>query len=497
MKAPSRGNLNTGFSTLEIMMALFIMVIVLAGAASANFAAEYWVITSETSNEALYKAKTTLENYRAIAREDFYRATTSPFTRDEDASCAGGGLCYFIQSAASDLSSCSKYVEARVDWQVDRYPTTTVALFTNLTNVPEAVAVGGDCLLSAPAGDWTGIAASSTVDALSGNQTGLDALNGNAYITMDQSPWLLVKSAGSPSFSGCSGCNGPYNGLDAARDPSTGRTYAYVAATTTSQFQIVDVTDTTNPSLIASRPLAGVTPGANSQGWKIAYYGQKAYIATRYIIGSTPEFHVFDVGNPYSPVELGAKDIDTSPYDIVVRDQMFGGSLRRFAYLATTHDGREVMILDVTDPALIPAPIVLDLPDTPCSLANKPDATALFLLGNTLWVGREHSASCSALPDLYAVDVSNPLAPAIVSQISVGSTILGLRVSGGKAYIETSSWANAPGTGLLDIDGDSMYAVRPSAGTTGVKVWSIDPSAIGGLSSYSPLGHSLQIFNSP
>jgi Tfp pilus assembly protein PilE len=492
MKAPFGKKLNTGFSTLEIMIAMVIIVIVLAGAASANFAAQYWAVASETSNEALYKAKTKLENYRALAKSDFYQATSSPLLPD---ACVPGQLCYFIGSTVTDLSSCSKYVQANTHWQVDRYPTTTTAIFTNLTNIPETIALGGDCLLQEPAGDWEDITASSTADFTPGNPTGIDTLNGNVYITADQAPWLQVKSATSTSFSGCSGCNGPYNAIDAARNLSTGRIYAYVAATTTAQLQIIDVSNPSNPSFIASAPLSGVS-GSDAQGWRIAYYGQKVYITSRYSIAS-PEFHIFDVSNPYAPAEIGTADIGTSPYSIVIRDQMFGGSMHRFAYLATTHDLKEVLILDVTDPAAIGTPVTLDLPEAGCGLADSPDATTLSLLGTTLWVGREHSASCDFLPSLYAINVSDPTSPVIISQVVTDSTITGLKVSGNRAYLETSSWAGAPGTGLLDMDEQYLYAARVPAGTTGVEVWSIDPLDTRKLSSDSPLGHSLQIFYAP
>jgi type II secretory pathway pseudopilin PulG len=490
MKAPFGKKLNEGFSTLEIMIAMVIIVIVLAGSLSANFAAQYWAIASETSNEALYKAKTKLENYRALAKSDFYQATSSPLLPD---ACVHGQLCYFTGSTVTDLSSCSKYAQANAHWQVDRYPTTTTSLFTNLTNIPETIALGGDCLLQEPEGDWGDITASSTADFMPGSPTGIDTLNGNVYITEDKTPWLEVKSATSTSFSGCTGCNGPYNAIDVARNLSTGRVYAYVAATTTMQLQIIDVTDPISPNWIASASLSGPL----SQGWRIVYYGQKVYITSRYIIGASPEFHVFDVSNPFAPAEIGTADIDTSPYGIVIRDQMFGGSMHRFAYLAATHDLKEVIILDVTDPAAIGTPITLDLPEAGCTLADSPDATTLSLLGTTLWVGREHSASCDSLPSLYAINVSDPASPTIISQVVTDSTITGLKVSGNRAYLETSSWAGAPGTGLLDMDEQYMYAARTPAGTTGVEAWSIDPLDTRKLSSDSPLGHSLQIFQSP
>ena len=153
MKAGLVGNASkgwTGFSTLELMIAMAIMSITLAGAVGATYATQYWLIASQTSNEGLYKAKTKIEDLRALVKQDFYQATSSALTRSEDSTdpgdvaCISGGLCYFTQATITDLSSCSKYVEARVSWQVSGYATTTTSLFTNLTNVSEAIALGGD-----------------------------------------------------------------------------------------------------------------------------------------------------------------------------------------------------------------------------------------------------------------------------------------------------------------------------------------------------------------
>lgn len=468
-------------------MALFIMVIVLSGAANANFAAQYWSITSETSGEALFKTKTKLENLRALAKEDFYQATSSPFLPD---ACVSGQLCYYVQNTVTDISSCFKYGKMETRWQIDRYPTTTIELFTNFANIPETILEGGDCLLAPPLGNWTGISASSTAD-IPGNPTGIDVLNGNVYLTGDQPPWLAVKSAASTVFTNtCTGCTGPYNALDVARDPSTGRTYAYVAATTTRQFQIIDVTDG-NPNLVASSSLSGVA-GTNPQGFRIAYYGQKAYITTLRTAGN--EFHIFDVIEKNAPVEVGKIELNSSTNALVIREQISDGTMHRFAYLATDNDTKEIMILDVTNPASIAPPISFNLPESGCTLINSPDATVLALLGTTLWIGRKHSPSCPAVATLYALDVSNPFIPNIRLEISTGATITGLKVSGNKAYLEHSNTVAPPSTGLLDIDGDSVYAARS---LKNIEVWNVDPMDVRKLSSYSPLSHSLQIFYAP
>ena len=294
-----------GFSTLEMMIAFAIMSLVLGGVVLANFGAQYWVVTAQTSNEALYKAKTRLEELRGLAKQDFHKTSSVPLTRDNDAGCLSGSLCYFIESVVVDLSTCSKYAQAKVSWQVQSYPTTTTSLFTELSNPAESILLGGDCILNAPAGEW-----SDTPDLFfshdfsGGNPTGLDTLDQLAYLSTDQSPYLKIAiQAGFVAFTNGFSGSDPLNAIDAARDAATGRTYTYVAvASTTGQLQVIDVTDRDNPTQEGVVSLQGVT-SVDGKGWRVTHYDRKAYITTLYT--GQLDLHIIDVGNPSLPVEIG------------------------------------------------------------------------------------------------------------------------------------------------------------------------------------------------
>lgn len=426
MKAELVGKSSGGFSTLEIMMAFAIMMIVLTGVVTANFGAQYWTLTSQTSNEALYKAKTQLESLSATAKQNFYQATSSPLMADPDATCLSGGLCYFIQNSVTDISSCSKYAQSFVSWQVSGYLTSTTSLFSYLTNPTEALLLGGDCILNYPSGPWTNPVA-YTGNLGSGNYTGIDALGGVSYIIKDQDPYLAIASSSGAMINFANNFHGSvlFNAIDVARDEATGRIYGYMAAASpTMQLQVIDLTDMNNPTTVASTSLSGVDPaGSNPQGWRIFYYGQKVYIVTRYTAG--PEFHIFDVSNPASPLEIGSGfKLNTSVYGMAVRDQYSGGTIHRFVYLATTYSSKEVRVLDVTNPQN-----VFEVTNAATDLPGDYKAAALFLIGNKLYVGRD--AVPNGGEDLYALDVSNPLA-------SVAGT--GLAVLG-KTDIDTDSYS--------------------------------------------------------
>jgi hypothetical protein len=497
MKARSVGDMQKGFSTIEMVMAFAVMVTVLVGVVLADFGTRYWTITSQTSNEALYKAKGRIEDLRAAAKADFITVASTPATRDNDASCAAGGLCYDMQDTVTDVSRCAKYVETKISWQVPGYPGSSTSLYTYLTNPTEAIALGGDCPLEYPAGPWTSPQELYEADLSLGAPTGIDAVNGVSYMTGAASPFLqVVTSRGPVYFSNGFAGDTKYNALDVARDAATGRTYAYVAADGTKdggQFVVIDMTYINNPTLVASASLDGVTvTDTQGQGWRVAFYDRSAYVATRYADG--PEFHVFDVVNPALPTERYAgTELGTSVNAIAVRDQKSSGAncqshggVCRFAYLATADDAKEVTVLDVTDPANVTTAATIDLPDDAGCSAGQPDAEAVALSGATLYVGRDYDPSCPGLAQLYAFDASDPYAGmAAKGQAGVGADVSSLRAAGPYLFLGTFSGgrttaeirANDPATlarigsfdkpGLvangLDFDGSLLYAVGISS----------------------------------
>ena len=408
------------------MIAFALMSLVFGGVILAQFGSSYWAIASETSNEGLYKAKTRLEELRAIVRKDFRLASSSPTMRISDSFCNSGSLCYFIKTDVTDLSPCSKYVAAQVDWRVSGYPTTTTSLFTNLTDVNEAISLGGDCPLTAPEGTWATALQQASADIGGGVPSGVDVLGTNAYLTSNQSPYLHIYSAGAFSaYANSFAAMDPLNNIDVARDVATGRTYGYAAIASTSvQLEVFDLTDTNNPTSVAKLVLNSVDKtGSFPQGWRAAYYDRKVYIATRETTG--PEFHVVDVSNPANPVELGSRELNTSAYGIVVRDIKQNGTARRMVFLATSMNSKELMVLDASNPASITelAGVATDLP-------GDYDGRSVFLSGNTLYIG---TVSNPGGKELYALDASNIFTASggfsTVSSVEIGGGVTSIRVS--------------------------------------------------------------------
>jgi LVIVD repeat len=499
-----------GFSTLELMIAFALISIVLVAAVGANFSAQYWGITSGTANEGLYKAKTKLEDLRSLIKQDFYQAVSStlpvPPSKDAtdpaDISCIAGGLCYYIETTITDLSSCSKYVQAKVNWRVQSYPTTTTALFTNLTNTPEVIARGGDCILNQPAGDWKNNSPQS-VGSLSftpGKQfTGIDVLHKKIYAVTNTIPSFLVYDAPTavgqnPTLVGSYdlkvlGVSAKLNAIDAEEDLSTGLTYAFVAVnTTTSQLAVIDVTDSHNPILVKLKPLKGITsPGTLSEGWRVFVYGSRLYITTRETSGN--ELHIFDISTPTLPTEIGnGFQLNRTVNDFAVRDQKVNGSKRRLMFLASKAGTNELAVIDVTNDVITDINTDTGNPLPILNLPGGKDGMSVFILGNVLYFGRQSDPSGK---ELYAFDASNPtISLPIISQAEVGADVTNIEVSGQYAFIETpnqfqvwssdyTTWASGKlqsyGMNNLsplgfDIDLDWIYAVSSLAGGDKIQV---------------------------
>jgi len=499
---------NKGFSTLELMIAFALISIVLVGAVGGNFIAQYWTQVGRTSNEALYKTKTVLEDLRGNIKQDFYSAVSMPSTASTDPtdpadeSCISGGLCYFVESKITDISSCSKFVEAKVKWQIQNYPETSTSLFTNLTNSTEIINRGGDCLLNIPNGNWeTNTHQSVGLQTNSpGKQfTGIDVLHKKIYVTGSTFPALVVYDV--PAGVGANPTQvGSFdlklntfslkiNAIDVEQDLSTGRTYAFVAvATTTNQLAVFDVTDSSSPDLKAQVTLQNVDQfGSYPEGYRLYIYGQRLYITVRETTGN--EFHIFDISTPTLPTEIGTGfELNRTVNELVVREQIVAGVTKRLVFLASDSNLKELGVLDVTNDTITELNSV-DLP-------GIYDGLTLHPIGKKLYFGRQSNPTG---PELFVFDITNPgTTLPILGQGEVDGNVSTIKVSGKYAFVGTnkigeefqiwnsdysswnpgvlnsgrfrfSSFTNLAPIGF-DIDNDWIYGISSLAGTDKLQV---------------------------
>ena len=439
------GARRAGFSIVELVMALALLSLVLGGTVLAYGSVQYWGSTAAVSHEALLQSVMAMGTLRARARTDFYTASGTSTRPLNPSSCPGAG-CYYVTQAVMDISSCAKYADVGVSWKFGGYPTSTSLVSSFLVHEREDFNQGGDCLLQMPRGSWTHLKQEETAE-IPEVPTTMDVLHGTVYGGLQQPPYLFIASS-SPIHSFSNGYTNPamLNALDVVQDAAA--VYGYGAAATSSKpFEVIDLTDPTRPTLVAERALHGVTVSSSqAHGWRVFYYDHTVYLTTRFISGSSPELHIFDVRNPEAPVETGWYKLSTSVYSLIARDQIVAGVRHRFLYLATTSDTRELLVLEVTDPAHI-----RELTGASCALPGTYQALALALSGTTLYLGRD---SVPGGEELYAFDVRDPLGatnclPILAKADSAtdffSRHIQALRVAGPYVFAATSNTTNAHG----------------------------------------------------
>lgn len=142
----------------------------------------------------------------------------------------------------------------------------------------------------------------------------------------------------------------------------------------TTQLAIFEVN---NPSLslVATSSLPGVA-GARPGAVSIFYFDSKVYVGTKRTAGR--EFHIFNVSSPDQPEWLGSLEINHNVNDIQVKDG--------FAFLATSGNVRDMIVLDVREPSNITQVETIDLP-------GNEDGRAVYVSGNNIYLGRHKGTS--------------------------------------------------------------------------------------------------------
>jgi len=388
MKAASIGKLHRGVSIIEILIALAILTLTISAVIIVLFGNQSLAVDTQTNVEALAKAQSQLEEARALAATDFFEVEDLPAAPDD---------IYQKKLEVKDRSECQKEAISTVSWQQGERDL-EVSLSTLFSDLGIALAMGGDCD-STPPGDWDNPYSAVSVGFGGQGATDIDAEDSRIYITSDPSPPggedLFIYDFNPATLTLTERSKENVGAGLLALDVADGYAYA-VNDGNTSQLFVIDVTDPSDPGTPITRtlPLAPTAVGRS-----IYYYDHFVYIGTQYLAcppACTPqqnnELHIYDVTNPLDPIWRGSEKVNHNINDIVVRDG--------YAYLATSNDSGEVMLYDVSDPTN----------PNPAGVFNAggvKDATALYLLGNRLYVGRADVTSAGEY-DFYILDVSDP-----------------------------------------------------------------------------------------
>ncbi|MBI4119666.1 MAG: hypothetical protein HY456_02370, partial [Parcubacteria group bacterium] len=135
-----------GQSTLELLIALTIIIVSVAAAVAVFFGAQSLSVDAELSSEATYLAKQALEQARSLARQNFDALGNSSSTQGE----------FSIATTVETVGDDTKEVTVSVEWQTDPLREQSVEVITlvtdwrNIAPPPDPDDGGGGGL----SGDW-------------------------------------------------------------------------------------------------------------------------------------------------------------------------------------------------------------------------------------------------------------------------------------------------------------------------------------------------------
>ena len=450
-----RTNLTKGFSTVELMISMAIMVLVLSAVVVVSFSAQSFLSGGQTNAEAMKIAQKLLEQEQALARKDFNLVNPIPQATED---------IYKKEALVKLLPDfLTKEVKALVTWKDERKMDKTLELTTLITNFDAPL--GGDTCDSTLSGDWTAPEIKSTIDFsnFSGIPTGtytltdVDAYQNKLYVVAGRAtdlggsvdlPTLFVFDVSDPSNPNLQGYtdNAPAvtSGLNALRvspDPASSplKTYVYAASNTASDYStcdpianpacgqlvIFDVSNPSSPEWKTNLKISSSTPVVGSNTGESVFY-KNGYLLLGLSASTGPEFHIIDARNPslwfggsrlVSPV--GSFEVGNAINKVAMRGM--------YAYLATPN-AQELQILDISHP------------NAPALAGGFSDGAGngkgMYLIGDKLYFGKTTGAE----DDLFILDNTNPKTTLLkLGGLNVGSSVNDVLVRDYLSFLVTNS----------------------------------------------------------
>ena len=294
--------------------------------------------------------------------------------------------------------------------------------------------------MAIPDGDWRNPRTLGSIDLGPGNAaTDLDVKNKYVYLSAEAS------SAAKPDFFIINATNGAMpldvSSLDVGskgmNSIDVAGTYAYGAnQDVNAQLKVINIGNLDNPIVAASFKLPGVS-GSGAVGNTIFYLAEKIYIGTKNATG--PEFYVIDVSAPGNPASLGSFEVGADVNDIYI--------VGTTAYLATSHDSKRLLVLDVTNPASISQSGAFNN-------GSSDDGKSAYPIGNLMYLGAVSGSNNFAI-----LDMANLSSISQLSAINLSADLNDLAVRDDLAFLGTS-------------DANKEFQVWSIASSTEPELWS-------------------------
>ncbi|HVM73267.1 MAG TPA: hypothetical protein VMU13_00075 [Candidatus Paceibacterota bacterium] len=465
-----------GFSTIEILIAMGLIVSTLTAVALVSFGDQTLLADTASDAGAVMRAQTLLEVEYGNARKDFRLVENIPESLD--------GV-YQDELVVGDYAPdpfTTKHVAAIVNWTDQAHHNHSVTLTQLITDFIDPRTL--DTCDSALSGDWH-VPQSTTYALTPGDLlpttppightfsvtnpiASIDAYKGKLYVGVSK-----TASAGNDSLVVFDAANptmkprylGSIDNNTAVIEGVSGLVVAdatlYAANTHVSNFktckpsancsqlQIFDVSDPTaipQPSnfLIPTSSTPFVTGTSSSQALGNSIFYKDGYVYLGLSKTATgPEFNIIDVHDPHTPKWVGGFTIGWSINQIYVRDG--------YAYLATDDKSRELVILDVHDKTHPTLAATFD----PTGTLGYEVGKSIYARGDDLFFGM---SSATGSPELYTFSIAHPAIPLKTGHYTIGSTILDSFARDSTLFILASTIGQFQMLDISDVSAIKQYA---------------------------------------
>jgi hypothetical protein len=407
----------TGSIMIELCIALVLFMILMTGTVVGIYhvrdSAEYITFY----RQALYQSQRLLEQAMAEAHTHFLNVV----------SISTSSTPFAQELIVKNVSPCKKEIVAKTHVTY-KSRTRSAELVADVTDPNYTLLIGGDC-------DGTALSMTSSQKFLlqlpNTTSTKIDTLNGKIYAAQNTatSATLTVTDKNN-MIHHVLDSNSFINSIDAIYN------FLFVGfATSSLQVHVFDTTNNASILLASKFSLPGVSgsfPGALS----LTYYNNRLYVGTHRTAGN--EFHIFDVSDRTNPIWLGSRELNHNVNQIIVRGP--------YAYLATSGNTKDLIILRVSDPRSIQQTATYDI-------NGNEDAQSLYVLGNYIYIGRNKSRDRSH-PEFSILDISQPDTPLLQGSLFMSESISTIHVSGSLAVLFTKD--SQPRIHIIDLATTSL-----------------------------------------
>ena len=424
-------NKQKGILTLEIVFCIGLTAMFLSGALALFFSNQYLIIDTENNHKGLRMSKTGFEEARV---QGFGFAGAVPV--NQEGFIQEGGYVW--------LSDYVKQIYSRT-----RYFTMNRALAVELDGlaVDKENALGRDTCALSFSGDWAHPQVRSSISG-GGGSVGrdVDVLGSTAYVAADgdgAAADFFAVNVNSPDAPVILSSLNTGPGL---RQIHVAGEYVYAANTGVEQLEIVKIADPSAPVVSKKIKMASYVSAVDAGARSIFYFNKKIFLGLEK--NSGPEFFVFDVSSPESPLYLGSFETDS----VVTSIYVYGSQ----AYLATGGEKR-LRILDISDPGHI----LENQSFIPNLGSGVQSGESLAVLGDRIFLGRAAGLPSAGIKELYALTSADLSLPTFEVDLNSsvdgmfyrdGLLFLAVKPSGANKAFEVFSFENQVLTRIGQVD---------------------------------------------